>query len=115
VEAGQQRVIKVQSEDGGNAHNVYEYYFAILKEGAVLLDFVQVFEAASKVVPSEMVTYQPTSEFDLKSLLFRIEAEKRNVNVSAKMGCCEGRVEVLFRIELGRVVAGVAKYFPPGQ
>jgi hypothetical protein len=104
----------VKSEDGGNAHIVIEDYIAISKDGAALLDFAPVFEAVSKVVPGDLVTYQPTSEFDFKSLRFRIRTEKRNLNIGAKVGCCEGRVEVPFRIEHGRVVEGKAEYFPPG-
>jgi len=115
VEAGQQHIIKVKYEDEGNLRFVNEYYFVILKEGAVLLDFAPVIEAASKAPSSDMVTYQPTSKFDLDSLVFRIQTERRDITLGEKVSCCEGRVEAPFKLEHGRVIPGVAKYFPPGQ
>jgi hypothetical protein len=115
VEAAKQHIIKVKSDDGGNPRFVYEYYFVLLKEGAVFLDFAPLIEAAAKVAPSDVITYQPTSEFDLESLIFRIATETRNLTMGAKVSCCEGRVEVPFKIQQGRVIPGVAKYFPPGQ
>jgi hypothetical protein len=45
-------------------------------------------------------------------VLFEIRAEKRDANVGPKVACCEGRVEVPFRIERGRVIAGGAKFYP---
>jgi hypothetical protein len=108
---GQQLLVKVKWDDGGNYHIVYEDYFAILKSGALLLDFKPVFQAASEVTPSDMITYQPMSHYDFKSLVFNIATEKRDV-VGRKVACCQGRVEVPFRIDQGRVVVGEAKYFP---
>jgi hypothetical protein len=102
----------VKFDDGGNYHEVNEDYLAILVNGPLLLDFQPVFQAAEKVVPSDMETYQPTSQLDFELLLFSIQTVRRNVNVSPKLACCEGRVEAPFRIEPGRVVTGEPKFFP---
>ena len=95
LHVGNQGILKVKADDGGNFH--------IVKP---------VFDAAKKAVPNHMVTYQPTSQFDFDAPLFRIQTEKRDVNIGPKVACCEGRVEVPFRIERGLVIAGQATYFP---
>jgi len=112
LDAGQQSLLKVKFDDGGIYHIVYEDYYVISQDGALLLDFEPVLEAASKVLPPDMVTWQPTSRFDFVSSLFEIRTEKKDASVGLKAACCEGRVEVPFRIERGRVIAGEAKYFP---
>jgi hypothetical protein len=112
LSAGQQSIIGVTFDDGGMYHIVYEDYYVISKGVAVLLDFKTAFDAASRVVPRGMDTYQPTSRFDFKALLFHIRTETMDRNVAANMACCEGRIEVPFTIKEGRVIAGKAKYFP---
>lgn len=107
-----QHVIKVKFDDGGNAHAVHEQYFVILEGAALLLDFTPVFDAASRIIPNGMMTYQPTSRFDFNSLVFHVQTEPVDVNIGRKGACCEGRVEVPFEIERGRVIAGVPRYFP---
>lgn len=109
---GQLSIIKVKFDDGGIYHLVYEDYYVISQDGALLLDFKPVLQAASKVVPRDMVTWQPTSRFDFGSFLFEVRTEKRDADVGPKVACCEGRVEVPFRIVRGLVIAGEAKYFP---
>jgi hypothetical protein len=112
LRVGQQSIIRLKFDDGGIYHIFYEDYFVISRLGAILLDFKPVFEAAARAVPHGMGAYQPTSRFDLEALTFHIQTEKNDPNVSPKMGCCEGRVEVPFTIRDGRVFAGTAKYFP---
>jgi hypothetical protein len=112
LNVGQQSLLKVKFDDGGVYHIVYEDYYVISQDSALLLDFEPVLQAVSKVLPRDMVAWQPTSRFDVATLLLEIRAEKRDANMSPKVACCEGRVEVPFRIERGRVIAGEAKYFP---
>lgn len=112
IAAGQQSLIEVKWDDGGNAHSVYEDYFLLKKTGAILLDFAPVVNAAILAVPMEMVTYQPTSRFDLNTFVYSIGAFRRDSPASSKLACCEGRVEVQFQIVSGRVVAGQSTYIP---
>lgn len=111
-EHGQPPVIKVNFDDAGIYHFVHEEYFVILNGVALLVDFTPVFDAALKIIPNGMTTYQPTSRFDFKSHVFHIQTEKLDANIGPKVACCEGRVEVPFRIEQGRVIASNPKYFP---
>jgi len=57
-----------------------------------------------------MTTYQPTSKFDF--VTFQVKTEKRGAGIGPKVACCEGRVEVPFGIEGGKVIPGRAKHFP---
>jgi hypothetical protein len=110
VMIGPPTVIAVLMADGGMYRSISKDYFAISPEGAVLLDFTPVQEAASKVVPAGMRTWPPTSGYDFGSLTFFVATEP--ADGPAKISCCQGRVEVTFRIEGGRVVASPAKFFP---
>ena len=112
LNVGQLSIIKVKFDDGGIYHGVYEDYYVISPDGALLLDFEPLLQAAVKVLPKDMVTWQPTSRLDFTFLLFEIRTEKRDAGVGPKVACCEGRVEVPFRIERSKVIAGEAKYFP---
>jgi hypothetical protein len=112
LRVGREAILKIKSDDGGIYHFVNEDYFLLSERGAILLDFGPVFEAAEKVVPEDMVTYQPTSKFDFAALMFHVQTERRDVNIGRKVSCCEGRVEVPFRIERSLVVPGKAKYIP---
>jgi hypothetical protein len=112
LKAGQQSIIRLKFDDGGMYHIFYEDYFVVSPAGAALLDFKPVFDAADRAAPHGMSTYQPMSRFDFAALIFHIQTEKDDPNVSRKMKCCEGRVEVPFTIQGGRVLAGTAKYFP---
>jgi hypothetical protein len=112
LHAGKQPLIEVKWDDGGNAHFVHEDYFLLAKTGATLLDFMPVVKAADQAIQPEMVTYQPTSKFDLDALIFTIGAYRADSRASGKMACCTGRVEVQFHIANGRVVPGQAKYVP---
>lgn len=107
-----QPIVKVKMDDGGNYHAVIEDYFVISEQGAIRLDFKSLFEAASKAIPSDMMMFQPTWRYDFDALVFHSETEKHDVTIGRKVACCEGRVEVPFRVEDGRVVAGEAKYYP---
>jgi len=110
---GRQPILMIKADDGGMYHQIDEDYFAVSQAGASLLDFKPVFEAADHAIPSDMVTYQPTSTYDFEASVFRVRTEKRDVNIGRKVACCEGSVEVPFRIEQGRVVPGKAEYIPP--
>jgi len=112
LSVGQQSIIRVKFDDGGMYHIFYEDYIVIFQDGTVLLNFEPVFKAASLVVPKGMDTYQPTTRVDFENLLLTIETEKISRDVSAKVGCCEGHIEVPFVIKEGRVIAGKGKYFP---
>jgi len=110
LRAGQQPVIKVKWDDNGNYHIVYEKYFVILDGAAVLLDFGPAIRAAEKAVPMGDRTYQPMSEFNLKSLVYTIGTERLDANIGQKVACCNGHISVPFRIEKGLVVAGRAEF-----
>jgi hypothetical protein len=89
---------------------VYEKYFVILDGAAVLLDFGPAIRAAEKAVPMGDRTYQPMSEFNLKSLVYTIGTERLDANIGQKVACCNGHISVPFRIEKGLVVAGRAEF-----
>ncbi len=112
LDAGTDKILKTKFEDGGNYHYVYEDYFLITNGGAYLLDFKPVFDAAAKVIPSDMLAFQPTEIFDFVKLVWTMDTEKRDQNLGEKAGCCQGRVSVKFRLENGRVVPTDATYDP---
>jgi hypothetical protein len=112
MQAGQQRIIMVKSEDGGMYRIVYEDYFFLTSGGLQRLDFEPVVAAAEKAVPKDEFTYQPTTSYGLGTLVYSIGTEKKGKNVSAKVGCCDGRIEVPFKIENGKLIPGKAKYTP---
>lgn len=111
LKAGQQLVIKVKYDDGGNYHFINERYFVMLDGVAVLLDFGPVIRAAEEALPSGFSTYQPATEFDFKTLMYSI-ATVGPGGIGSKIDCCVGRVTVPFRIEKGLVVAGKAVFDP---
>jgi hypothetical protein len=112
VKAGQQPVIKARYEDGGMDRTSIERYFVILEGVAMLLDFGPVGRAAEQAVPSGSRTYNPSQVFDFTSLTYSVGTELEGRNVIPRMACCDGRVDVPFRIEKGTVVAGKAEYTP---
>jgi hypothetical protein len=112
VKAGEQHLIRVKYDDGGMYHYIDEHYFVMLDGVAVLLDFDPVERAAGEAVPNGMSAYQPASGFDFTSMTYSIGTEGPGPVISAKTGCCEGRVTVPFRIEKGLVVAGKAVFDP---
>jgi hypothetical protein len=109
LKAGQQPVIKVKWDDNGNCHIVYEKYFVILGDVAALLSFGPAIRAAEKALPRGKRTYQPMSEFNLKSLVYSIGTERVDA-IGQKVACCDGHISVPFRIEEGLVVAGKAEF-----
>jgi hypothetical protein len=112
IDDGQQSILKMKFEDGGNYVIVYEDYFVIVNGIPVLLDFDPVLKAAKEVVPKGMTAYQPTSEYHFGSHVFSIRTERTDADVGPKVAGCEGRVEVHFSIENGSVIAGQATYSP---
>jgi hypothetical protein len=112
VKAGQEPVIGAKCDDGGMYHSVDEHYFVMLDGVAVLLDFDTVIHAAEAILPRGVFTYQPMTIFDFTSLMYSIGTEGPGPIISAKMGCCSGRVTVPFRVEKGIVLAGKAVFDP---
>jgi hypothetical protein len=108
----QPQIILVRFDDGGNYHSVLESYFVITKSRQVVrLDFSPVFSAAETAIPDDMILYHPTTAFDVIGKKLTISTERRKVNVGRKAACCEGHVEVNFRIDDGQVTASKAQYF----
>jgi hypothetical protein len=89
-------------------HDVAEDLFVVLPSGEVLLDLKPVIQAAREAVPRGMEIDPRSSYCDLKALVFRGTTGPDSM-VSPY---CEGHVEVPFRIEHGRVLAGKAAYYP---
>jgi hypothetical protein len=112
MQVGQQRVIKLKLEDGGMYHIVYEDYFFLTSGGLQRLDFGPVIAAAERAVPKDEFTYQPTTVYGLDTLAYSIGTEKGGKNIGAKVGCCDGRVEVPFKIENGKLIPGEARCTP---
>lgn len=113
IAVAQWPMIEVKWDDGGNAHFVHEDYFLLRKAGAILLDFAPVVNAAKSSIPADMVTYQPTSRFDLNALMYSVVAFRRDSPASSKLACCTGRVDVQFQIaDDGRVAPGQSTYIP---
>jgi hypothetical protein len=110
IAVAQQPMVEVKWDDGGNAHSVHEDYLLLRKTGAILLDFAPVVNAAKRSIPADMVTYQPTSRFDLNALMYSVGAFRRDSPASNKLACCTGRVDVHFQIANGRVVPGQSTY-----
>jgi len=106
--AGRQRVLSVRFDSGGMHHDVAEDLFVVLPSGEVLLDLKPVIQAAREAVPRGMEIDPRSSYCDLKALVFRGTTGPDSM-VSPY---CEGHVEVPFRIEHGRVLAGKAAYYP---
>ena len=111
IRVGDYSILRVRYDDVGNLRLFAESYYIVSGSGVVRLDFAPVFQAAA-AVPSDMVVYGPMSGLDFKSLVFHAWTEKRHPTVSAKLACCQGRVEVPFTITHERVIPGVAKYDP---
>jgi len=109
---GQQPMIEVNWEDGGNAHFVQQDYLLLKKSGAILLDFTPVVNAARLAIPADMVTYRPTETFDLSGLVYSVGAFRRDSPVGGKVACCTARIDVQFQIANGRVVPGKSTYIP---
>lgn len=115
-QAGKQPVLSLTYDEGGMYHNLVERLFAISGGVAVLLDLGPVVRAAEGALPQGMGQFQ--SAFDFKSLVYSIGTERLDAKAGLKVACCEGRIEVPFRIEKGIVVAGKAQYipeWPPGS
>jgi hypothetical protein len=112
VHAGNQPVVKASLDDGGMYHSVVEEYFLVSQRGASLLSFDPVSEAAAKALPGDLATYYPAHRLDFSTLVFWIGTEQLPLTMGPKVSCCVGHVEVPFRIEQGKVIAGEGKYFP---
>ena len=110
LQVGEQSIIKVKSDDGGIYHFVHEDYFVVVDGVALLLDFGPAFQAADRSVPKGMQTWQPASEFNFKRMVYVIGTEP--FNSPPKISCCNGRIEVPFQIEPGRISAGHGNFFP---
>jgi hypothetical protein len=111
VFAEKQPIVKASLEDGGLYNSVFETYFIVSEHGVTLLSFTPVSEAAEKVLPKDMMTYQPASSLDFKLLIYSIGAEQLPLTMGPKVSCCVGHIEVPFRIVQGKVIAGQGRYF----
>lgn len=111
IRIGHSSILRIRYDDGGMYGMFREDYFVVSEAGTAPLDFAPIFQSASDAIPDDVVTYQPTSGFDFKTMVFRIWTEKRTLSAGPKISCCVGRVEVPFTIRLGRVIPGVARYF----
>jgi hypothetical protein len=103
VETGDGKILRAlsRSEGGGNPPDAY--YFALYKDGAVLLNFFRLREAALKAVPAgEWYVRGETGKFDFPSLKWTV-----GVTTSGDQNavCCDGEVVVNFRLEQGAVTA----------
>lgn len=110
--SGQYTILSVIYEDGGIYRSYESRHFTISTAGAALLDVTPLLEAPQPAVPEGMFTYQPMSGIDFRLRVYHILTEKENPAASAKMGCCQGRVEVPFTIRMGRVIPGRPRYSP---
>ena len=108
LHAGKQPILAVRSYEGNMYYIVDEEYFIISADGVLLLDFEPVMEAAGAVIPADRSTHPGAWEYDFQSMVFQAQTEP---NLTGLV-CCDGHVEVPFRIEQGRVIAGKATYFP---
>jgi hypothetical protein len=110
VHAGTPSVILAAFEDGGMYRFPLRNYLVVGPSGASELDFSSLDKAEKTVVlPKGMRTWEPASEFDLANMLYTIGTELESES-SVKTACCVGRIEIPFRIEGHRVIAGAAKY-----
>ena len=113
VQSGdRQLLVKVKWDDGGIYHGVYEDYLVLSGAKFIRLDLRPLSDAAAKAVPPGFLTYQPASGYDLKTMTYRISTERKGLNVGPKVGCCEGHIDVPFKIVEGRVIPGKATFHP---
>lgn len=112
IEADHQLILKVKWSDGGFYGIPHETYYLLAQDGETTTDFKPLYDVAERVVPNNLVMYAPTLEFDWNALVFHVKTEKRDANIDPKVACCEGCVDVRFRIEKGKIVPGAANYFP---
>jgi hypothetical protein len=91
--------------ESGSNRAIAENYFLWQGSGFLQLDLRPLAAAAEKAVPEGFLTYAATAVHDLKAMTFRIGIERRGLGVGRKVGCCQGILEVPFRIVDGRAVA----------
>lgn len=110
---GEDAVIQSTFDGGGMYHELGEDCFVILKTGAALLDLGPVEKAAvGAAAPAGMIPYNPMSRYDFEAHVFTSETEPIDLKMGPQVSCCEGHVEVRFKIENGRVIPGKAEFFP---
>jgi len=110
VHAGTQPIIVAAFEDASMYRFPTRNYLVVSPSGVSELDFSLLGKAEKTVVlPKGMRTWEPASEFDLANMIYTI-GTKWESEASIKTACCVGRIEIPFRIEGNRVIAGTAKY-----
>jgi hypothetical protein len=110
VHAGTQSVILAAYEDESMYRLPTEDYLVLGQAGVARLDMSALDEAEKSVVlPEGIRTWGPASSFDMAHMLYTI-GTKRESEYSVKAACCVGRIEIPFRIEGNRVIAGSGKY-----
>jgi hypothetical protein len=112
VETGDGKILRTLSwSENSNAGNPPDaYYFALYQDGAVLLDFFGLMEAARKAVPAgEGYVRGETGRFDFPSLKWTAGVTKSGAQNAV---CCQGEVVVNFRLdqEAVRATPTGAKY-----
>lgn len=108
ITVGHEKLLMIKYEDGGMYHYVYEDYLFVTPDGLERLDFEPVETAATKALPPGQFNWQPTTVYGLDKLIYRIDSGKQR----RRMACCDGRVEVPYKIENGKVIPGKAVYKP---
>lgn len=106
IRAGSDWLIKAKFDDGGKYHGGQEDYLILTDGGVVRLDFQPLFEAAKNILPPGWRTWPPASTYNFDKSIYRVGAR------TGSPGCCNGWVDVPFRIEQGTVVAGSATFIP---
>jgi hypothetical protein len=115
IETAGQQLLKAKFEDGGIYFIVHEDYFSFGKGRPEPVDLEPIWQAARRLVPKPFEVYQPSSKIDFSLLQFQAGTENiaRN-DVGPKVGCCDGKVSVTFRLVDGHIVVTGSKYDPEG-
>src|SRR5262249_35438735 len=96
------QVLHFRNHDGGYYTSFEDSFFLLTASGLEPLDFKTVmYEAVSKAIPKGLEAYDTTSEFDFTNSTWRINTQRRG-DGNFKLNCCEGEIEVQFKVVGGR-------------
>jgi len=110
LHAGTQPLILAAFSDASMYRFPTEDYLVLGQAGVARLDMSALDKAEKSVVlPEGIRTWDPASSFEMAHMLYTI-GTKRESEYSVKAACCVGRIEIPFRIEGNRVIAGAATY-----
>jgi hypothetical protein len=82
-----------------------EHFFSIGKNGAKLMRFDPIAEAARKQLPKHTVIWDPTATLDFQAGTWKSGTEPENPGIGPKVACCDGVVTVHFKVQNGEFVA----------